>query len=182
VDASPLPVEIDGQQVQRYAQAVEVLSGSARLGPGPVTLSPSELTTEILSTAGEASQVQPGLINIANGEVTFRLGLPLEAAAALQPSKVTIILAGDASTIFYDQENVGAFLPSGYRVAVYDVVAADWVDLGDLSERSRFDVADASRVLDPAGRILVKVTGSGIPAALGQVPVFAGARVAGVMP
>jgi hypothetical protein len=182
VDASPLAVEIDGQQVQRYAQAVEVLSGSARLGPGPVTLSPSELTTEILSTAGEASQTQPGLINIANGEVTFRLGLPLEAAAALQPSKVTIILAGDASTIFYDQENVGAFLPSGYRVAVYDVVAADWVDLGDLSERSRFDVADASRVLDPAGRILVKVTGSGIPAALGQVPVFAGARVAGVMP
>jgi hypothetical protein len=56
------------------------------------------------------------------------------------------------------------------------------VDLGDPSERSRFEVTDASRVLDPAGRILVKVTGSGIPAALGQVSVFAGARVAGVMP
>lgn len=181
VDASPLAVEIDGQQVQRYAQAVEVLSGGARLGPGPVTLTPSELTTEIVSTAGEATQTQPGSIAIANGEVTFRMGLPLEAAA-VQPSKVTIILANEASTIFYDQENFGAFLPSGFRVAVYDVVAADWVDLGDLSERSRFDVADPSRVLDPAGRILVKVTGSGIPAALGQVSVFAGARVAGVMP
>jgi hypothetical protein len=181
VDASPLAVEIDGQQVQRYAQAVEVLSGGARLGPGPVALTPSELTTEILSTAGEVTQEQPGSIAIANGEVTFRMGLPLEATA-LEPSKVTIILAGDAGTIFFDQENVGAFLPSGFRVAVYDVVAADWVDLGDAAERSRFDVADASRVLDPAGRILVKVTGSGIPAALGRVSVFAGVRVSGAMP
>ena len=92
------------------------------------------------------------------------------------------MVAGDAGTIFYDQENVGAFLPSGFRIAVYDVTAADWVDLGDLSQRSRFAVEDASRVLDGSGRILVKITASGIPAAMGQVSVFVGARVAGVVP
>ena len=180
-DAAPLEVEIDGQQVQRYAQAVEVLSGGARLGPGPVTLSPSELTTEVLAIAGEASQNQPGTVSIANGEVTFRMGLPLEATT-LELSKMTIVVASEASTIYYDQENLGAFMPDGFRIAIYDVAAADWVDLGDLSERSRFDVTDAARVLDSAGRILIKITGSGIPAALGQVQVFAGARISGVVP
>ena len=180
-DAAPLEVEIDGQQVQRYAQSVEVLSGGAGLGPGAVTLSPSELTTEVLATDGEVSQSQPGSVTMGNGEVTFRMGMPLEAAS-LQPSDVTIVVAGDAGTIFYDQENVGAFLPSGFRIAVYDVTAADWVDLGDLSQRSRFAVEDASRVLDGSGRILVKITASGIPADMGQVSVFVGARVAGVVP
>jgi len=180
-DAAPLDVEIDGERVQRYAQAVEVLSGAVRLGPGPVTLSPSELTNEVLATDGEASQTQPGSIAMANGEVTFRMGLPLEATG-IQPSQVTIIVAGDAGTIFYDQENFAAFLPDGFRLAVFDVIGADWVDLGDLSERSRFEVDDATRVIDSSGRILVKITGSGIPAALGQVSVFAGARVAGVVP
>jgi hypothetical protein len=180
-DAAPLDVEVDGERVQRYAQAVEVISGGTSLGPGPVTLSPSELTTEVLATDGEATQTQPGSVAMANGEVTFRMGLPLEASA-IEPSRVTIVVAGDAGTIFYDQENFGAFLPDGFRLAVYDVVAADWVDLGDLSQRSRFEVDDAPRVLDSSGRILVKITGSGIPAALGQVTVFAGARVVGVMP
>ena len=180
-DDAPLEVEIDGQQVQRYAQSVEVLSGGTGLGPGPVTLSPSELTTEVLATDGDASQPQPGSVTMANGEVTFRMGLPLEAAS-LEPTAVTIVVGTDAGTIFYDQENVGAFLPSGFRLAVYDVSAADWVDLGDLSQRSRFEVEDASRVLDGSGRILVKISASGIPAAMGQVSVFVGARVAGVVP
>jgi hypothetical protein len=180
-DRAPLEVEVDGQQIQRYAQSVEVLSGGARLGPGPVTLSPSELTTEVFATAGDASMAEPGMVMMANGEVTFRMGLPLEATA-LQPSKVTIVVAGDAGTIYYDQENVGAFLPAGFRIAIFDAVAGDWMDLGSLSERSRFDVEDATRVLDESGRILVKITASDIPVALGQVSVFAGARVAGVVP
>ena len=179
-EASPVEIEIDGEQVQRYAQAVEVTSGGVTLGPGPVTLSPSELTTEVLATDGEASQNEPGSITLANGEVTFRMGLPLEATG-LQPTKLTVIVASDPGTIFYDQENVGAFLPSGFRLAVFDTAAGDWVDLGDLSQRSRFDVDDPGRVLDAAGRLLVKISGTGIPAANGQVSVFAGARIAGVV-
>ena len=179
-DETPLEVELDGQDVQRYAQAVEVLSGQPTLGPGVVTLSPSQLRSEVVATAGEASQTQPGFVTMANGEATFRISLPLEATR-LDPSKVTLIAATDASTIFFDQENVGAFLPKGYRMAVWDVAAGDWVDLGDLSQRTRFDVADPGDVLDHAGRILVRITGSGIPADLGQVTVLAGARITGVL-
>ncbi len=179
-DTSPVEVEVDGERVQRYAQAVEVISGGATLGPGPITLSPSELSTEVLATDGEASQNAPGAVTMANGEVTFRMGLPLEATG-IEPTKLTVIVASDPSTIFYDQENVGAFLPKGFRIAVYDTVAADWLDLGDLSQRSRFDVDDPARVLDASGRLLVKITATGIPAEMGQISVFAGARVAGVV-
>jgi hypothetical protein len=175
-----LQVELDGQEIQRYDQSVEVISGHATLGPGPVTISPSELSTEVLATDGEASQLAPGSVTLANGEVTFRLGLPLEATG-LVPSAIAVIAASDAATVFYDQENVGAFLADGFRVAVYDTVAAAWVDLGDLSLGSRFDVADPTRVLDSAGRMQIKVTGSGIPAATGQLPLFVGARVTGVV-
>jgi len=179
-DSTPLEVELDGQQVQRYAQSVEVLSGRPTLGPGPVTLAPSQLGTEIVETVGEASQNEPGFVTLANGEVTFRVSLPLEASG-LAPSKVTIIAANDPSTIFFDQPNFAALLPKGYRIAVFDVVAAEWVDLGDLSERNRFDVAQPGRVIDSAGRILVKISGTGVPAAMGQVSVFAGASLAGVI-
>jgi hypothetical protein len=179
-DASPLEVQLDGQHVQRYAQSVEVLSGQATLGPGSVTLSPSDMSSEVLATEGEASQAQPGLVTLANGEVTFRIGLPLEATG-LQPSKVTVIVGSDPSTIFYDQQNAGVFLPTGYRLAVYDTVAGEWLDVGDLSVRSRFDLEDPTRVLDGAGRLLVKITGTGVPAGTGQMSIFAGARVSGVI-
>jgi hypothetical protein len=179
-NSSALEVELDGQEIQRYAQSVEVISGHATLGPGPVTISPSELSTEVLATDGEASQIAPGSVSLANGEVTFRVGLPLEAMG-LVPSAITVIAASDAATVFYDQENVGAFLADGFRVAVYDSVASEWVDLGDLSLGNRFEVPDPTRVLDASGRLQIKITGSGVPAATGQFPVFVGARVTGVV-
>jgi hypothetical protein len=179
-DESPLEVEVDGQQIQRYAQAVEVLSGRATLGPGPVVISPADLSTEIVAVAGEASQTEPGFATIGNGEVTFRIGLPLEATG-LVPTKVTIIAASDPGAILYDQEDVGPFLASGYRIAVYDTAAAAWVDLGDLSVRSRFEVTDPLHVIDAAGRILVRIVGSGLPDDFAPSSVFAGARVNGVI-
>jgi len=179
-DATPLEVELDGQQTQRYVQAVEVLSGRPTLGPGQVTLGPSQLATEVVETVGEASQNEPGFVTVGNGEVTFRVSLPLEASG-LAPTRVTIIAGQDPGTIFFDQPNFAALLPSGYRMAVYDIVGAEWIDLGDLSEASRFDAAEPSHVIDSAGRILVRISGSGIPADFGQANVFAGASVAGVI-
>jgi len=179
-DAMPLEVELDDQVVQRYAQVVEVLSGRPTLGPGPVTIGPSQLATEVVETAGQASQNEPGFVTLGNGEVTFRVSLPLEASG-LAPSKVTIIAAQDPGTIFFDQPNFAALFPSGYRMAVYDVVAAEWIDLGDLSIRSRFDAAEPSHVIDGAGRILLRISGTGVPVDFGQIQVFAGASVAGVI-
>jgi hypothetical protein len=179
-DQVPLEVELDNQEIQRYAQSVEVLSGQPTLGPGSVSLSPLQLTSEVVATAGDASQSQPGFVTLGNGEVTFRLSLPLEASG-LEPSKVTLVAASDPGTLFFDQTNVATFLPQGYRMAVYDTLAAEWVDLGDLSQRTQFDAADPSHVLDDAGRILIRVTGSGVPRDFGQVSVFVGARITGVL-
>ena len=179
-DATPLEVELDGQQIQRYAQAVEVLSGRPTLGPGAVTVGPSQLGTEVVETVGEASQNEPGFVTLGNGEVTFRLSLPLEATG-LVPSRVTIVGGSDPGTVFVDQPNFESLLPAGYRMAVYDVAADDWIDLGDLSQRSRFDVPDPASVLDPAGRILVRIAASGVPADVGQYNVYAGASLAGVI-
>ena len=64
---------------------------------------------------------------------------------------------------------------------VYDTVAADWIDLGDLSQNSRFDAPDPTHLFDGAGRMLVRITGSGLPKGVGQVPVFACASVTGVL-
>ena len=180
LDKTPLEVELEGQQIQHYAQSVEVLSGQPTLGPGTVTITPSQISSEVIDTAGEASANQPGFVTLANGEVTFRLSLPLEANGLL-PSKVTLIAAGDLGTILFDQQNVGAFLPNGYRMAAYDTRAGEWIDLGDLSQRSRFDVPDAASVIDGAGRILVRITGSNVPKDFGQVSVYAGASVTGAI-
>jgi hypothetical protein len=64
---------------------------------------------------------------------------------------------------------------------VYDTVARAWLDIGDLSLSSRFEVEDPTRVLDGAGRMRVKVTGTGVPADMGQQSIFAGARISGVV-
>jgi hypothetical protein len=150
------------------------------MGPGAVNIGPSQLGTEVLETVGDASQVEPGYVTLSNGEVTFRISLPLEASG-LVPSRVTIIGGNDAGTIFWDQQNVDTRLPDGFRIAVYDAVATDWIDLGDLAARTRFDVPEPTRVLDSAGRILIRISASGVPPEFGQPNVFAGASIAGVI-
>jgi hypothetical protein len=179
-DASLMPVEVDGHEVQRYAQAVEVLSGRPRLGPGAVSVEPIQMATEVVSTAGEASESEPGYVSLANGEVVFQVSLPLEANG-LAPSRVTLIATNDASAILFNQGNVQSLLPSGFRMSVFDVVTQDWLDVGDLSKRGRFDLESPASVMDSAGRILVRITGSGVPSEFGQMPVYAGAAVEGVI-
>jgi len=179
-DAAPVQVTVDGQTPQQFTQMVEVVSGRPRLGPGPVRLSASQLNNEVIELAGEASQGEPGFVTLANGEVTFRVSTPLEATG-LVPTKVTLIAGNDPGVIFYDQENLGGFLPAGYRMAAYDVVDGAWVDVGDLSLTSRFEVDDPTRVIDGAGRILLRISGTGIGPEVGQIPVFASAILEGVI-
>jgi hypothetical protein len=179
-DTSPLPVEIDGHDVQRYGQSVEVLSGLPRLGPGPVALDPVQMSTDVVSTAGEAAESEPGYVTLADGEVVFRVSLPLEASG-LAPTKVTLSAGSEAGSVLLNQGMQSSGMPPGYRLSVYDTVAGDWIDVGDLSESGRFEMDDPARVLDPAGRILVRVSGSQVPEEFGQMPVYASAAVEGVI-
>ena len=79
-------------EVQRYAQAVEVVSGQPTLGPGPVTLGPSadEHRGPGDRWRGVADR-SPAPSRWRTARSTFRMGLPLEATG-LVPSKVTLIV------------------------------------------------------------------------------------------
>lgn len=181
VDAPPIAIEIDGHEAQHYSQAVEVISSRPRIGSGQVTIVPSQMVTQVLATVGEASQQEIGFVTVANGEVVFQVSMPLEASG-LRPTEVTLIAGNDPGAIYYNQGNVSSLLPAGFRMAVFDHDADAWVDVGDISRASRFVVEDPQAVIDAAGRIQIRIAGTDIAPELGQMPVFAGARVVGVMP
>ncbi|MGH2454723.1 MAG: hypothetical protein ACRDHD_00470 [Candidatus Limnocylindria bacterium] len=177
--ASPVPIEVDGHEVQHFVQAVEVLAGQPRLGPGPVVVQPSQMITRLVATSGDAFEPDPGYVTMSNGEAVFQLTLPLEAAG-LVPSSLSLLAGTDEGMIVWDQPNLRSVLPDGFRLGAYDLVAEEWIDIGDLSQDSRFEVAEPSRLLDAAGRILVRITASDL-ADEGQWAVVAGATVGGVI-
>jgi hypothetical protein len=67
-------------------------------------------------------------------------------------------------------------------MAVYDGAADEWLDVGDLSVKSRYEMEDPARLLDASGRILIRISASGIGAEMGQTSVFASAVVEGIVP
>ena len=179
-EVSPMPIEVDGHSVERHAQSVEILGGRPTLGPGQVAVEPTQMTTTLVSTAGEASASDPSYITIGNGEAVFQVTLPLEMAN-LRVSAVTLLAGSDPSMVFLNQANFNSMMPAGFRLSVFDTADGEWLDVGDLSQRSRFEVAEPDGVIDHAGRILIRVAGSSVPADFGQVPVFVGASVEGVI-
>jgi hypothetical protein len=180
VDESSMPIQLDGHAVQRYAQTVEVLAGTPRLGPGTVRIQPAQLTTELESTAGTVQELEPGWLTLGEGEVVFRLSLPLEASR-IAPSKVELVVGSDPSVIYFNQAGFSSPLPEGYQVSAYDRASGDWIDVGDVSTGSHFVMGNPANLLDAGGGILIRVTGSDIDEEFGNSPVFVGALVEGVL-
>jgi hypothetical protein len=176
----PAPVLVDGKSVQRYAQAVEVVSGRPALGPGEVTIGPAQLAVEVVSTDGEVSTSTPGYVTMGNGEATFALTLPLEAAT-LEPTRVELIFGPDPGMVVSDPGAFGGWLPAGYTAFYRDARTGDWVELGALNQRSSFEVDDAVAVVSDAGRIELRVVAEGIDPSFGQSGVFASASITGVV-
>ncbi len=179
-DHGPIEITVDGHVVRRYDQTVEVVSGRPTFGPGPVRIEPAQVSTRIVSTAGQASVQQPGFVSIGNGEVVFSLALPLEASN-LAPTKITLLTAPDPSIILGNQGDAGIFLPPGYKASVRNATSGEWLTLGDLSQASSFQITDPASILDADGTIEVRISGSGVDASVGQTNVFVGARVDGVI-
>ena len=177
---SPVAVEVEGQAVERFSQLVEVIGGRPRLGPGEVTLQPSQLNVQIVSSDGEASTSDPTFVTLGNGEIVFAVALPLEATA-LEATSVTLLTGHDPMMVIANQGNFG-FLPPGYRIEARDPRSGDWVDLGDLSQQSTFEIDDPASILDETGRMEVRVSGAGIPANFGQNPIYVSATIEGVVP
>jgi hypothetical protein len=179
-DPGPVEISVDGRVVQRYDQTVEVINGRPTFGPGAVRIEPSQVSTRIVSTAGEASVQQPGFVSLGNGEAVFSLGVPLEASG-LAPTKITLLTAPDPSIIMGNQGDPGVFLPPGFKLSVRKAGTGEWIELGDLARASQYVLEDPAAVLDSGGTIEVRVSGSGIDQSFGQTQIFVGARVEGVI-
>lgn len=177
--ASPVSVEIDGQKVQRFSQAVEVVAGTPTLGPGKIELTPSELHVSVVATDGDVINQDFGTL-LGNGMVEFRISLPLQAVG-LHPSSAAILTAGDPGSVMFNQFNASNPLPPGYHVSAYNVANDAWVELGNPNALSRFELPQPSEFIGPGDSIRVRIVGDSVPADQGQTPVFATASLSGVL-
>jgi hypothetical protein len=178
----PVPVTVDDVEAARYAQSVEVLSARQPLGPGEARITPAQMSVAILSTEGEASNGGPGMVVLGNGSVTYSIALPLEATD-MSVSELSLLVGPDPSMVLADQGAGfgGGFWPAGFTMEVRDPVSGEWAEVGDISQRSRFEIDDPSTAISETGRIEVRVTGAEIDPNFGQSSVFVSAEASGVI-
>ena len=175
----PLPIGVDDHQAQRYATTVEVIAARPPIGTGEVTIRPHQMAISVLETEGDTNSGGPGMVMLGTGSVTFGLALPLEAAD-LAATGVEIIIGPDPSIVLNDPGGFGGFWPAGYTVEVRDPMTGEWTMIGDLDQRSRYEIEDPATALSPSGRIEVRVSGQMDPN-FGQPSVFVSAQVEGVI-
>lgn len=178
-DEGLLPVTVDDQRTQRYASSVEVITARPSLGTGEVTIQPGQMAINVIATDGDASSAGPGMVSLGSGSATFGVALPLDAAN-LAPTEVEILVGPDPSIVMGDPGSFGGFWPEGYTVELRQPGTDEWVLLGDLSERSSFDVDDPATALSSTGRIEVRISGT-LNQNFGAPSVFVSARVSGVI-
>ena len=178
----PVPVTVDGVEAQRYSQAVEVLSARPSIGPGEVEISPAHMAVAILSTEGDASSAGPGMVVLGAGSVTYSIALPLDATD-MSVSELSLLVGPDPSMVIGQPGGFGGgFWPPGITLDVRNPVTGEWTLVGDISERSRFEIEDPSTAISATGRIEVRVTGSEeINPNFGQTSVFVSAEASGVI-
>jgi hypothetical protein len=179
-DAGPLPVTVDDLDAQRYTQSVEVVSVRPTLGPGQVEIGPEQMSVAVLETEGNTSNGGPGVILIGEGSATYSIALPLEATD-MAVSDLDIVVGPDPSMVIGDQGGFGGFWPQGFTLEVRDPGTGNWVLVGDISERSRFEIEDPGTAISDSGRIEVRITGVEQDPNFGQPGVFVSARAAGVI-
>jgi hypothetical protein len=179
-EAGPMPVELDGQQAQRFQTSVEVLSVRPAIATGEVTIRPHQMGVQVIETEGDANPDGAGMMTLGEGSATWSIALPVEAAG-IQPTEVEIIVGPDPSIVLNDPGGFGGFWPDGFLVEVRHPTTGEWTELGDLSRQNRFEIDDPSTVLSGTGRIVVRVTGVPTNPDFGQGGVYPSAQVAGVL-
>ena len=163
-----------------------MISGTPGYRRGPVELTPAQPTTSVVATDGDVTAAQAGQgVMVRQGSVDFALAVPLEVAE-LRPKTLELIAGGDAGMVLAGEDiGMGFFLP-GYRLSVFNLEGAEWVDLGDLSTSTRFEVDDPLPYVDDTGTVRVWVsTVEGAAQVDGGGPgmqVYVSATVSGVLP
>jgi hypothetical protein len=177
----PVPVTVDDIEATRYAQSVEVLSVRPTIGPGEVEIRPAQMAVAVIGTEGDTSNAGPGMVMIGNGSVMFSVALPLEASD-MSVSELAILVGPDPGMVLSDQGGgFGGFWPQGYSLEVRDPGTGAWTVLGDINERTRWEIEDPSTAISATGRIEVRVTGGEVDPNFGQASVFVSAEASGVI-
>ena len=179
-DPGPLPISVDELEAQRYAQSVEVISVRPTLGTGEVEIGAAQMGVAVLSTEGDTSSGGPGMVVLGDGSVTFSIALPLEATD-MAVSELDILVGPDPSVVFGDQGGFGGFWPEGVTLEVRNPESGEWTLVGDLSDRSSFEIDDPGTAMSDTGRIEVRVTGVEQDPNFGQATVFVSASATGVL-
>ncbi|MBA2264752.1 MAG: hypothetical protein H0W17_00010 [Chloroflexi bacterium] len=179
-DPSPLPITVDELAAQGYAQSVEVISVRPTLGAGEVEIGPGQMGVAVLSTEGDTSSGGPGMVVLGEGSVTYSIALPLDATD-MAVSELEILVGPDPSIVFGEQGGFGGFWPEGVTLEVRNPASGEWALVGDLSERSTFDIDDPDTAMSDTGRIEVRITGVEPDPNFGEASVFVSARATGVI-
>jgi hypothetical protein len=178
----PMPIVLEAGQAQRYSEAAEVI-GIRPIAPGgEVTVTPAQMSVALVETTGQVESVGPGMTSVGDGTATFSIALPLEMSG-MAVSEVEVVVGPDPSMVFGDQGGgFGGFWPLGIALELRDPATGAWTRLGDLSERSTFEVADPASAVSASGRIEVRVVGSDeLDPNFGMPSVFVSASVRGVL-
>lgn len=179
-EPGPLPVIVDDLDARRYSQSVEVISVRPTLGSGEVEIGPEQMGVTVLATEGDTSSGGPGMVMLGEGSVTYSISLPLEATD-MSVTALDILIGPDPSMVIGDQGGFGGFFPPGFTIEVRDPSTGAWTMLGDINERSRFEIDDPAEAISGTGRIEVRVTGVEQNQNFGQPSLFVSARASGVL-
>ena len=174
----PMPLGLEGEEPQRYAEVVEVVSIQPELGQGEVVIGPGEMGVTV-TAEGDVVNVGPGTVAITDGSATFGITLPL-AATDVRVDEVEIVVGPEPTTVVLDPGSVGFWGP-GHIVEVRDPRSGAWTEVGDLGTSSRFAIDDPATAVSSTGRIEVRVTVEDADPNFGQSGVFVSAEVTGVI-
>ena len=175
----PMPILVEDQDPQRYAEVAEVVSIQPGLGLGEVTIGPGQLGITITGD-GDVTDLGSATVAIASGSATFGLSLPL-ATSDMAVEAVEIIVGPDPVTVFNDPGGFGGFWPPGYLVELWNAESGEWTLLGDLATQNRFQIPDPASAVSEAGRLRVRVTVDESEGQPGQNGIFVSAEVSGVL-
>lgn len=176
----PMPVTVEDVEALRSAVTVEVVSVRPMALSGAVTISPAQMSVEVIETEGNATVMGPGMASVSNGSATISINLPLDAAG-MQVTELEILAGPDPSMVLGEQGGFGGFWPVGTMIELWDPGTGEWSLLGDLADRSRFEIPDPAAAIGSTGTMTVRVSGPEANPNFGDAPVFVSARASGVL-
>ncbi len=178
--AGPVPVQVEGVDAQRLEQSVEVVAVRPQATTGQITVPPGRMAVSVIEREGDIGDAGPGTVFVNDGSATFSIALPLEVSG-MAVDEVEIVAGPDAGMVISEEGGFGGFWAPGMLIELLDQTNGEWVELGDLSQQSRWTIDDPATAISATGRIQVRVSAEGVNPNFGPGTVFVSAEVSGVL-